>query len=81
MKGKIALGAGILTIVTGILCWLVPDALPTFLPLTIILWFIGTIIGNIAWSKEKQINGKRGFTISMVGWGIAVAAFFYQFVF
>lgn len=79
MKGKIALVTGILTIVCGVLCWLIPNGIGIFLPAASVLWFIGAITGNIAWGKDRQIEGKRGFITSMVGWVIALGAYLYHY--
>ncbi len=85
MRGVVAVVAGALSIVSGILFWIMPE-IRYFIPAAILFWFIGAVSGNIAWSSKESSTdqrslGKLGFILAMIGFGVTAIAFFRYYLF
>ena len=81
MKGYIALVAGGLSVITGILCWVLAEGYRIMVPLTVVLAFIGSVMGNLSWSHDQQVKGKYGFIAAMIGFGLVVVAFLLNYMY
>lgn len=85
MRGAVAVVAGALSIVSGILVWIMPH-IRYFIPASLLFWFIGAISGNIVWSSkesspDQRSLGKLGFILAMIGFGVTAIAFLRYYLF
>jgi len=78
MRGIVALIAGVISLVTGALCFAVGDRALLILILrvvTCVAWGFAILFDNRPW-KNKQAIGKVGFVLGSVGYFGMLASFF-----
>lgn len=85
MRGMVAVVAGALSIISGILVWMIPN-IRYFIPVALLFWFIGAVSGNIVWSSKESSTdqrslGKLGFILAMIGFGVTAIAFLRYYLF